>query len=228
MTKWTGRLRQLLDQQKKDIAQEAQDEAGASDNVESEGWEYLSRVRAKLHKLVEDFARGWVNRAQFEELYSHYLQERDAIERLIATQPSNDAWRMAVTEGHSVNIRRRLAARVLGYAVYVNRDHGPLRVYGEFASLNTRWIEPLLGRIREEVTEPFVTTSFPTGSEEAVCLCAVAGEFTTLLVLFTSEPARIQIQLLEDLHCHFEQANNRMLMRDKFDDLVFPFAAAFE
>jgi len=181
-----------------------------------------------LHNLVEDYARGWVNQAQFEELYAHYQKEREAVARLIAFQPSSDAWRMAVTEGHSVNIRRRLAARVLGYAVFTNHNCKPLRLYGEFTSLDERWIGPLLDKVREQVEQTFVTSSFETKSEDAASLCAVLGQFTTLLALFTAEPARVQIQLLEDLHCHFEQANARMLSRQKYDNLVFPYAAAFE
>jgi len=227
MTKWTGRLRQLLDDQEEKPS-EALEHSEATDDEKNEGWEYLDRIRGKLSDLVQDFARGWVNHAQFEELYAHYQKEREAVEKLITMRPSSDAWRVAVTEGHSVNIRRRLAARVLGYAVYADRDQTPLRVYGEFASLDEKWISPLLSKVRSEANEPFIASSFNTGSEDAPRLCSVSGQFTTLLVLFTNEPARVQIQLLEDLHVHFEQANERALTRDKLDNLVFPYAAAFE
>jgi hypothetical protein len=225
MAKWTGRLRQLVEHS--DLDQISQSNA-AEEDKSHEGWEYLERIRTKLNNLVEDYARGWVNQAQFEELYSHYQKEREAVARLIAFQPSSDAWRMAVTEGHSVSIRRRLAARVLGYAVFTHRDRKPLRLYGEFTSLDERWIGPLLDKIQKQVEQAFVTSSFETKSEDATHLCAVLGQYTTLLALFTAEPARVQIQLLEDLHCHFEQANARMLERAKYDSLVFPYAAAFE
>jgi hypothetical protein len=171
-----------------------------------------------------------VNRAQFEELYAHYQSERSAVERLMTSQPSGDAWRMAVTEGQSINIRRRLAARVLGYAVFTNADETPLRVYGEFATLDDKWVSPLLTKV--QTNNLFVVGSFDTGSDEATSLCAVSGQFSTLLVLFSTEPARIQLQSLEDLHCHFEQANYRFLSRKdaqvRINDLVFPYAAAFE
>jgi hypothetical protein len=142
---------------------------------------------------------------------------------------------MAVTEGQSLNIRRRLAARVLGYAVYTNKEEHPLREYGEFTSLQEKWISPLLARVHSESEQLFVVGSFTTGGEESICLCAVPGQFTTLLVLFTHEPARVQLQALEDLHCHFEQANSRLLSRSQqsgvvvnSEELVFPYAAAFE
>jgi len=226
MTKWTGRLRQLGKGESDDSSDSSHTDT--QDDASHEGSAYLERVREKLHTLVKDYARGWVNQSQFEELYTHYQKERDAIARLITSQPSSDAWRLAVTEGHSVNIRRRLAARVLGYAVFTNREQKPLRLFGEFTSLDERWIGPLLARVREQVRQTFVTSSFETKTRDAASLCAVLGQFTTLFVLFTTDPARVQIQLLEDLHSHFEQANGRLLSKEKWDGLVFPYAAAFE
>jgi len=229
MAKWTGRLRLLVGGQK--IESLGEPVQGTNATLEDEGWKYLNRVREKLDKLVEDFANGRVNRGQFEELYAHYQNERSAVERLMTSGPSSDAWRMAVTEGQSINIRRRLAARVLGYAVFSSHDETPLRVYGEFASLDKRWVAPLLAKVQNN--KLFVVGSFETGNDEANCLCTVSGQFTTLLVLFTTEPARVQLQSLEDLHCHFEQANHRVLSRSqaqnvRIGDLVFPYAAAFE
>lgn len=231
MTKWTGRLRQLFDGPKGEPSDETN--AAEADGAVKEGSKYLNRVRDKLDRLVEDFANGRVNQAQFEELYTHYQNERNAVERLMTSRPSSNAWRMAVTEGQSINIRRRLAARVVGYAVYVNHDETPLRVYGEFSSLDPKWVSPLLARVRS--SKLFVVGSFETASDEETCLCAVSGQITTLLVLFTKEPARIQLQSLEDLHSHFEQANYRLLSKgtegsQRIDParLVFPYAAAFE
>jgi hypothetical protein len=230
MAKWTGRLRQLIPGPP-EVSQNSTSNDNTTSHEDNEGWKYLNRVRNKLDKLVEDFAKGRVNRGQFEELYSHYQSERSAVERLIASEPTSDAWRMAVTEGQSINIRRRLAARVLGYAVYTNADEVPLRVYGEFATLDERWISPMLAKVQNN--KLFAVGRFNTGSEEANFLCTVSGQFTTLLVLFSTEPARVQMQSLEDLHSHFEQANHRFLSRwstGQFDvdDLVFPYAAAFE
>lgn len=235
MARWTGRLGRLLHTQPEGTIKKPQYEPARDDGASSEGHQYLARVRAKLNRLVEEFAEGQVNRAQFEELYAHYQKERRTVEALLASRPSSDAWRLAVTEGQSVSIRRRLAARVMGYAVYANQAETPLRVYGEFASLHEKWVSPLLARVNEAAKTLFVVSSFDTGGEEGTCLCAVSGEFTTVMVLFTTEPARVQMQSLEDLHCHFEQANNRILAhyaeRNTHvdpDDLVFPYAAAFE
>ncbi len=229
MTKWTGWLRRLVSSQESDKeSAESQDMLG--DIADGEAWQYLERVREKASRLAEEFAQGQVNRTQFEELYAHYQKERRAVERLLTLHPSSDAWRMAVTEGESVDIRRRLAARVLGYAVYANRDHAPLRVCGEFATLSHKWVLSLLARLGRENDEPYVVGRFDTGSDDAACLYVVPGELAMLIVLFTSEPASVQVQLLEDLHRHFEQANHRVLARPLYQvsDLVFPYAAALE
>jgi hypothetical protein len=245
MTKWTDRLGRLIRVSTGDLSQKpntrARDElpepktGTLSDQSDNEGLRYLERVREKLSRLVEDFAQGRVNQAQFEELYVHYQKERRTVEALLVAEPASGAWRRAVTEGQSINIRRRLAARVLGYAVFSNRDERSLRVYGEFTTLHERWISPLLDRVSETTNRLYVVGRFGTGNEGKPCLCAVSGEHTTLLVLFTTEPAKVQTQSLEDLHRHFEQANGRVLARDarlnrpnQPDDLVFPYAAAFE
>jgi hypothetical protein len=229
MTKWTDWLRRLTSNQEPEKESVESPEI-LSNIADGEAWQYLQRVREKASRLVEALAQGHVNRAQFEELYAHYQKERRAVERLLMLHPSSDAWRTAVTEGESVDIRRRLAARVLGYAVYANRDRGPLRVCGEFATLNHKWVLSLLARLGRENDEPYVVGRFDTGGEDAACLCVVPGELAMLIVLFTSEPASVQVQLLEDLHRHFEQANHRVLARPLYQvsDLVFPYAAALE
>jgi hypothetical protein len=234
MTKWPGQLKKLTRRQHGVPSSDAAD-VHTNGELSNEGRKYLDRVRGKMTKLVDDFSNGRVNRAQFEELYAHYQKERKAVETLITSQPSSDAWRMAVTEGQSINIRRRLAARVLGYAVFVLETETPLRVYGEFATLHDRWISPMLAKVRRETKTLYQVGTFETGGDEAVCLSAVPGRFTTLLVLYSNEPARVQIQSMEDLHRHFEQANHRILARWNHPGtqvepsaLVFPYAAAFE
>jgi len=225
--KWADRVKRLFKPQQTPIKVVSDD-----DPDDGEGWHYSNRVRNKLTALVEDFAQGRMNRTQFKVLYDHYQKERDTVEKLIASQPSSDAWRMAMTEGQSVIIRRRLASRVLGYAVYANQDPVPLRVYGECADLNETQLSLLLDYLeREPNQEPFfIINDFDLDVEEATSLCIVPGEFSALFVLFTAEPARIQIRLLRDLHQHFEQANSKILARIyyKISDLVFPYAAAFE
>lgn len=229
MAKWTSRLRQLIHRPIQQTPEKSPEALGVRRG--NEGWQYLNKVRHKLSKLADDFAQGRLNRVQFEELYAHYQKERADIERIVAMRPDSGAWRTAVTEGQSVIIRHRLAARVLGYAVYANQDQAPLRVFGELAALDETEVASLLSRLQREASEPFVANVLGgTDDEDATCLCAVPGQFSTLIVLFTNEPARVQIQLLQDLHHHFEQANYPILSRalHKVNGLVFPYAVAFE
>ena len=55
------------------------------------------------------------------------------------------------------------------------------------------------------------------------CLSGLVG-LTTLLAVFTGEPARKQLQFLEQLHGHFEQANRRHLAQSPVESaaLIFP------
>jgi hypothetical protein len=58
----------------------------------------------------------------------------------------------------------------------------------------------------------------------------VPGRYSTLVVLFSVEPARTQLNMLNDLQGHFESANERLLVQGVQDasQLVFPHAAVFE
>ncbi len=192
---------------------------------------YLKRVRHKMEKLVQDFVQGQVNRLQFEELYAHYQEERNTIQNLITSHPQSGAWRMAVTEGESLMIRRRNAARALNYAVYNNTSREAIRLYGELSPYNRAKILSVLNGVSESNVEPGKAEAICLGiGEEGEWLCYVNGEYSTLIVFFNREPARVQLELLEDLHAHFEQANGRILSRPRYNisDLVFPYAAAFE
>ena len=196
---------------------------------------YLEEVRQKMERLAEDFATGRVNATQFQELYAHYQQERKAIEEIIEEAPAAAAWRAAVAqeEGESVIIRRRHAARILGYAIYLNANDTLLRSVGEYG---------MDGRLVASALDSFRTStagnpeSHPESQmrsielENARWVRFVPGRHTTLAVLFSNEPARAQLDMLRDLHAHFERANQHLLARGVTDasQFVFPHAAVFE
>jgi hypothetical protein len=60
--------------------------------------------------------------------------------------------------------------------------------------------------------------------EDGRWMCFVPGEYTTLLAIFSGEPAGKQLQFLGQLHEHFEQANRRHLVESPVDsaELIFP------
>ena len=194
-----------------------------------EAGDYLRVVSDKMMRLAEDFALGRVNRAQFEKLYRHYHEERNTIERLLEAQPGTPAWRTAVTEGESVLIKRKHAAQPLGYAVYLNANSLPIRSVGDFR-IDSALLVPMLSSFRSAAAEIFGAGLKSSEIEGGRWMCFVPGMYTTLIVLFSVEPARLQLEMLEQLHRHFEKANQPFLEAGLYDParLVFPHAAAFE
>jgi len=172
---------------------------------------------------------GRVNRAQFEELYRHYVEERTTIEKLMQAQPGSPAWKGAVTEGESVLIKRKHAAQPLGYAIYLNVNSLPIRSVGDFR-IDSALLVPMLSSFRSATAEMFGSGMKSSEIESGRWLCFVPGLYTTLIILFSIEPARLQMEMLEQLHRHFEKANQRVFEAGLPDptSLVYPHAAAFE
>lgn len=183
--------------------------------------DYLQRVRAKINKLAEDFAQGTINRGQFQQLYSHYQRERQTVENLIEAR--DEQWRNQVTEGASVVIRQKHLARARGYAIYENDSGMPITTLGEF-ELDPALVVPMLSSYRAATQEIFGAGMRSTEIEGGRWLCFVPGRHSTLMAVFSSEPADKQRQVLEELHRLFEKANERPLAASPVhaDELLFP------
>jgi len=185
--------------------------------------EYLSRVQAKITRLAEEFASGTINRSQFNELFEHYQRERRTIEAWMESAGDRDDWRKASSEGKSVIIRRRNTAGVVGYAIYENDSGMPLSTIGRF-EIDSALAVPMLSSFRSATAEIFGGGVQSTQIEGGRWMCFVPGELTTLMALFTTEPATQQLKSLEELHLLFEQANKPFLQAQPVDPeaLVFP------
>ena len=173
---------------------------------------YLQELRSKMARLAEDFAQGSLNRVQFQEIYAHYQRQRVNIERAMYDMPGSDAWRGVVSTGLTSMLRQRNAAQVLSYSIYDNSSSLPLASAGEF-KIDTGLLVPMLSSFRSATREIFGAGMRSTEIEGGRWLCFVPGRFTTLFVLFSVEPARIQLALIEDLHRDFETANASALAR---------------
>lgn len=194
-----------------------------SDEAQREALAFRERVQSKLGKLAADFNAGTINRAQFRDLYAHYQDQLTSIEQVIeAAQVSND-WKGSVTEGQSIFIRRQHIARARGYAIFENDSGMPISTLGQF-ELDPDLLIPMLASYRSAAKEAFGAGTRSTEMEDGRWLCFVPGEFTTLLAVFTAEPATKQLQFLERLHRLFEQANRRHLAHSPVEsaDLIFP------
>jgi hypothetical protein len=185
--------------------------------------QYLQRLQQKVNQLAEDFAEGAINREQFQRLYEHYQRERRGVENLLAMETSDDALRAAIGEGQSIVIRKQHVARAQGYAIYENDSGMPVTTLGKF-ELDPALVVPMLSSFRAAAQEIFGGGIRSTAIEGGRWLCFVPGELTTLLALFTTEPAQKQMAYIEDLHRLFEKANRHKLTQVPIDAsrLLFP------
>jgi hypothetical protein len=193
------------------------------------GEDYLERLRAKMERTARDFAAGLLNRAQFEELYAHYQAERANVEFLLHTYPETDEWKSAVTEGHSMAIRRRHQARVVAYSIYDNDTSLPLYTFGDF-KMESELVVGMLSGFRSASAEILGSGLRKTEVEDGKALHFVPGRYTTLVALYSSDPSPIQLTALEDVHRDFETANAEILERGGAEawQLVFPHRPVLE
>jgi len=194
-----------------------------SKNARQQAAEYLQRLQVKISRLADDFAEGVINREQFQKLYEHYQRERRSIESLLAVETTESDLKAAIGEGQSVAIRRQHVARAQGYAIYENESGMPVTTLGKF-ELDPALVVPMLSSFHSATQEIFGGGIRFTAIEGGHWLCFVPGEITTLLALFSTEPAEKQMGYLEDLHRLFEKANRHKLTQLPIDpsSLLFP------
>ena len=192
-------------------------------DTQEEAQQYLARVQEKIGKLAEEFASGMINREQFQELYDHYQREIRTIETWMDMAPQSDAWRDASSEGKSIVIRKQYMARILGYAVYKNDSGMPIATIGKF-EVDAALYVPMLSSYRSAAWEIFGAGMRSLQIENGRWLCFVPGESTTLMALFSTEPASKQLKSLDQMHRLFERANRHLLSNPVIDPntLVLP------
>lgn len=190
---------------------------------------YLGRIQEKLNQVAIEFANGTINRAQFQELFDHYQRERRTIEVWIETAPDSDEWQQAKTEGRSVVIRKRHSAKILGYAIYQNESGMPISTIGEF-ELEAGLVIPMLSSFRSASQEIFGGGMRSSQIDGGKWLCFVPGKYSTMIALFSTEPASNQLKSLEELHRLFETANRVLLQEPAVDAdaLALPHIAFME
>ena len=185
---------------------------------------YLERVQSKINNLAEEFANGAINRQQFQELYEHYRREQQTIRRYLEMAPGSEEWKSATSEGKSVVIRQQNVAKLLGYSVYDNESGMPLTTMGKF-EIEAELAVPMLSSYRSATKEIFGAEMNKTAIEGGRWLSYVPGEFTTLMALFSTDPAPQELELLQGQHGLFERANRTLLSNQPVnpDELAVPF-----
>ncbi|MBN1886622.1 MAG: hypothetical protein JW850_01475 [Thermoflexales bacterium] len=183
----------------------------------------LHQIRGKMAHLAEEFAEGRLNSQQFHEIYAHYQEQRRIIEAALENMPDSEAWRKVITPGVTAMLRERNVAKVLSYAIYDNNTSLPLASVGDFA-VDTALLVPMLSSFRSATAEMFGAGLRSTEIEGGRWLCFVPGSYTTLFAIFSLQPARLQLTLIEDLHRDFEVANRAALESEQGTQAAEQFA----
>lgn len=183
---------------------------------------FLERLRAKTTRLVQDFSDGAINQRQFQVVYSHYQRQRMAVEMALIETPGSGAWRVAAVEGHTSFLREQHAAQVLSYAIYETASGLPVTHVGDF-SVDNALLVPMLSTFRSSTEELFGAGMKRIELEGGHWLCYVPGRYTSLIVVFSAEPAAIQLQTIEDLHRDFEIVNRSSLSSGDLSHLALTF-----
>jgi len=172
---------------------------------------YQAELQRKMTALAEDFSLGKINRRQFEAVYTHYREQRQIVDALINSL-NFEAWRKAISAGHTGLLLSHNAAQLLGYALYDRVTRQPLAVSRHF-KVDPALISPIIAahQAARDVTTRISTSEIDNGR----WLCFVPGQACTLVALFSVEPARAQLQLLQDLHHDFELANAKRLAQGR-------------
>lgn len=188
----------------------------------------LAELRHKIDVLLDEFAAGRLNRAQFHALYSRYNEQRTIIERLIERNPDSDAWKhVAASHGQTNFLRANLAAKSLSLGVFLRQQYSPVLTLGKLA-LKTHVITPVLRSLWE--AEETATGMGRRELDHGRWLLCAVGELSATLVLYSLEPSYTQAQLVRDLHTDFERANRLSIARGltQPEQLVFPQRALIE
>jgi hypothetical protein len=181
---------------------------------------HLEEVETKIDRTVQDFADGLINRAQFENLYRHYQNQRKMLQGLL--DEGGGQVPSSVMAGESMIIRQRYAAKVLAYAVYDNESSVPLYTVGDFP-VDSDLVVGFLSGFRSAAAEILGAGAAKAEAEDGKVLCYVPGQYSTLIVLYSSNPAEIEVQGLRKVHSHFETLNTGLLKQRPIstDTLLF-------
>jgi len=200
---------------------------GAEEHIR-QGQEFIGQVKAKMDNLVAEFAQGKINTSQFHKLYGRYDRQISVISHLLV-ESDPALWREVVEKDgveDTVVIRQRLTAKAIGMAIYDNQSGIPIETLGNF-QVDTALLVPMLSSYKSATEEMFSAGMRSSAMENGSWLCFMPGEHTTLITLFSLEPASDQLETLERMHRDFEEANRNAIEVGDVDPevLAYPFLA---
>jgi hypothetical protein len=198
------------------------EQAGQDDRMD--GQALYEQLQRKMRTLADEFARGEINRDQFQTIYERYQSQLNMVAHMLAEveslslPPTN-------SNGETIAIRQQLVGKARAMAVYYHSADNLLETLGDF-ELNLNALRPQLAgqRAAREQGQGSEALTTQCGRE---WLLFVPGRYTTTVMVFSNEPVVRQIALVEQMHRDFEIANEKALRsgRAQAGELVYPFAS---
>lgn len=173
----------------------------------------LKALDEKIQSVTTEFAKGNINQAQFQAIFTRYREQREIIIRIRRKDPGSAAWQKVAVSGHTNFLRQQHAARLFGLHVADNRTQKVLRTLGT-VKLRSDLLTPLLQTIGNPVAGLGTQSTQIDGGQ---WLVFVPGDFTTVVALFSQEPAQAQLAGLENAHREFEELNHHDLASGVYD-----------
>lgn len=189
----------------------------------AEGQALIEQIQQKMNNVVDEFAAGDLNREQFHKIYERYQQQIILATQLIAE--ADYSLNAELTPGETMVIRKELTAKSVAMAVYYHATGLMLETIGNF-DVPVSHLSPILNNLSDRVqgclgTEPQIRAI------NGKYLLFTVGRFSTSIMVFSHEPAPRQISIIENMHHHFETANESALRSGHADarNLVYTFLA---
>lgn len=169
-----------------------------------------SDIQAKITALIAEFSAGTISNEQFNLIYGRYHNQLALVEQAL------DEDRPAYNAVNTIDILHGMKARAVGLSLYHHGSGTTVETLGQF-TLPPEVISPVLNDFSlrmeaQEFIEP-VMKRLAGG----LWVAFMARRYTTLMVLFSNEPSRLQMRQMERLHHDFEEANKRYLAHFTID-----------
>ena len=189
----------------------------------------LERLREKMAVVAQEYAEGKINRVQFHVIYQRYQEQRDITERLLKRDPKTGAWRTVIQPGHTSFLREHFEAKVESFAIYHTALAKRIILTGTL-QLPRQQVLPILSKLQVVARKQGSPGTAKRKLKDDRVVLFVPGVYALSVAVFSLDPAVAQVEMIQDMHRDFEQANRQVLEHQIFDprEMVFPHRALFE
>jgi hypothetical protein len=159
-------------------------------------------------------------------MYARYNEVRTIIERMLANNPTSQAWQAVARPGHTGFLRQHFESQILAYAIYAYDLPSAIIAQGQ-PLVPDATVGQILTALRVYIQSRGIPGPAGKRLEGGRWVTIVSGPHTVTLAVFSLEPSSAQVTLIQDMHRDFERANRLALERGirLQDQLVFPHRA---